>query len=400
MKLLGGSMAAVVILGVVIGVAVGVPLSKKNVNQQASIDELLSEVPLIDGHNDLPWQMFTRRQNKLETIDLYNWTEVHTDIPRLRTGRVGGQFWALYVGCGTQYKDAVRACLDQADVIRRFVDKYPEAFRWATSVQDIWTAFNASRVASLVGMEGGHCIDSSLATLRTFYDLGVRYMTLTHNCDTPWAENSGQDANATAVHVGLTEFGKTLVTEMNRLGMILDLSHVSHETMKDALALTQAPVMFSHSSVYNLCQHNRNVRDDVLLLTRNNSGVVMVNFYNNFVTCSNNATLSDVADHIQYIKNFIGADYVGIGGDYDGVSRTPAGLEDVSKYPALFQNLRDRGWTDEELKKLAGGNILRVFAKVEEVSAALKDQITPREEIIPRAELVDTSCRSITTTLE
>jgi len=387
-----------IMAAIVIAIAVAAVVVQGS--KEPTIEELLSEVPLIDGHNDLPYQMFNKKKNKLEEIDLYNWPDVHTDIPRLREGKVGGQFWALYVSCSTINKDAVRACLDQLDVIHRFVKKYPEAFQLATSVSDIWNAFNRGRVASLIGMEGGHCIDSSLATLRTFYDLGVRYLTITHNCNTPWAEQVGMDNDNSdpTTHVGLTEFGKSLIKEMNRLGMLVDLSHVSHKTMEVALEITEAPVIFSHSSSFTLCNSTRNVKDDILHKTKINRGLVMVNFYNNFVTCNDYANLTDVANHIHYIRNLIGADYVGIGGDYDGVSRTPVGLEDVSKYPDLFKELRNRGWSTDELKKLAGLNLLRVLGVAEEVSVRMRRRLTPIEVIIPQQDLVknnNTVCRSI-----
>jgi len=237
-------------------------------------------------------------------------------------------------------------------------------------------------------------LDSSLATLRMFYDLGVRYMTVTHSCNTPWADNWMMDGTP-APQVGLTPFGRDVIVEMNRLGMLIDLSHVSVATMREALELSVSPVIFSHSSVFSICNSYRNVPDDILELTKLNRGIVMVNFYNNYVTCGNNAALKDVADHIDYIKRLIGADYVGIGGDYDGVSRTPTGLEDVSKYPDLFVELRERFWTDMELKKLAGLNLIRVLEENERVSKELKLRMKPLENIIPNGELVDRTCRTI-----
>jgi len=377
--------------------AVAIPAeNSKSLNRKfdSRIEELLSEVPLIDGHNDLPWQLFSRARNQLANVDLNNWPQVHTDIPRLRQGMVGGQFWALYVSCNTQYRDGVRACLDQADVIHRFVEKYNETFQLATTVDEIWAAFHKGKIASLIGMEGGHCLDSSLGTLRMFYKLGVRYMTITHSCNTPWADNWLLDGT-TATQVGLTPFGKDVIREMNRLGMLLDLSHVSVATMKAALDLSVAPVIFSHSSAFNICSSYRNVPDDVLELTKLNRGIVMVNFYNNYVTCGNNAALKDVADHIDYIKRLLGVDYVGLGGDYDGVTRTPTGLEDVSKYPALLLELRERFWTDLDLQKLAGLNLLRVLEETERVSKELQQTMRPLENLIPDGELVDKTCRSI-----
>lgn len=376
-------------------VADSTPQSKENPATVA--DDLLNTVPLIDGHNDWPDSMFGHARYQLEQLDLYDWSATHTDIPRLRQGQVGAQFWAVYTSCTTQYSDAVRACLDQVDVIHRFVAKYPEAFEFVTTADGIVSAFNNSRVGSLIGIEGGHCIDSSLATLRMFYDLGARYMTLTHNCDTPWAENKNHDDTNTSF-IGLTDFGKDVVREMNRLGMLIDLAHVSKATMIAALETTQAPVIFSHSSVYTLCPNARNVQDDVLQLTKANGGIVMVNFYPYFVTCTALATLSDVADHMDYIKNYIGVDHVGIGGDFNGIEITPVGLEDSSKYPDLIGYLRtNRGWTDAELRKLAGENLLRVFRAVEQVSRDLSATVTPLENRLTGTDLGDTTCRSITT---
>jgi membrane dipeptidase len=241
------------------------------------------------------------------------------------------------MSCDAQYKDIVRACLDQVDVIRRMIDKYSWAFKLVTTADGIMEAFNEGKIGSMIGVEGGHCIDSSIATLRMFYNLGARYMTITHNCDTPWADTNSQDESGP---VGLSDFGVTVIDEMNRLGMIVDLSHVSAATMREVLQVSRAPVIFSHSSAYGLCPSNRNVPDDVLQLIKEKNGLVMVNFYPNFVTCSNNATTSDVADHIDYIRNLIGPEYVGIGADYDGINRVPVGLEDTSKYPNLFQELQ------------------------------------------------------------
>jgi len=360
-------------------------------------DDLLKTVPLIDGHNDWPDAMFDFASYKLEQLDLYNWPTTQTDITRLRQGQVGAQFWAVYTSCTTQYSDAVRACLDQVDVIHRFVAKYPEAFELVTTADGIVSAFNNSRVGSLIGLEGGHCIDSSLATLRMFYDLGARYMTLTHNCDTPWAENNKRDNTNSSV-IGLTDFGKDVIREMNRLGMLIDLAHVSKATMVAALQTSVAPVIFSHSCAYALCAHVRNVQNDVLNMTKANGGIVMVNFYPYFVTCSEFATLGDVADHIDYIKNYIGVDYVGIGGDFNGIEVTPVGLEDSSKYPDLIGYLRtNRGWTDDELRKLAGENLLRVLRTVEQVSLDLSATTTPLENRLTGTDLGNTTCRSITT---
>ncbi|XP_023856954.1 dipeptidase 1 [Salvelinus sp. IW2-2015] len=354
---------------------------------------LMSETPLIDGHNDLPWQLRMKFNNQLNKVDLYTLNNTHTNIPKIREGRLAAQFWAAYVPCDTQYKDAARQTLEQIDVIRRMCMKYPEAFMFATSSKDIVDAFSQNRTASLIGVEGGHSLDSSLGTLRTMYHLGVRYLTLTHSCNTPWADNWLVDSGAEpSQHNGLSEFGKQLIFEMNRIGMLIDLAHVSEKVMNQVLDLSKAPVIFSHSSAYAVCPHKRNVPDDVLRKVQNKKGIVMVNFYNDYVTCSNTANLSQVADHFDHIKNVAGHSIIGFGGDYDGVGRVPGGLEDVSKYPALVAELLRRGWTDAEVKAALGDNLLRVFREVERVRDSLNDT-TPDDLPIPYEE-VKNDCRT------
>lgn len=363
---------------------------------------ILDSYPLVDGHNDLPWRYRYYADNQVYTVDLRSnlreiWTNTttnpsHTDIPRLRKGKLGAQFWANYVTCSGQYKDAVRMTVDQMDVIKKYVARYPDTFTFVTTAQGILDAFADGKIASMIGLEGGHSIDSSLGNLRMYYELGVRYMTVTHSCNTPWADNwkvDESDYNATAdgvPHNGLTEFGKKVIMEMNRLGMLVDLSHVAKKTMTDVLNITKAPVIYSHSSAFALCNHYRNVQDDVLQMTKLNGGVVMVNFYDKYINCypSNQtvANLSQVADHIDYIKNLIGVDFVGIGADYDGVPTLPVGLEDVSTYPALFAELIRRGWSDEDLRKLAGENLVRVFTRTEQVRDELS-WMNPYEDILP-----------------
>ncbi|KAF3425039.1 hypothetical protein E2986_13278 [Frieseomelitta varia] len=280
------------------------------------------------------------------------------------------QFWAAYVHCKSQFKDAVPLTLRQIDVIKRLVAKYPKDLQFATKAKHIEEAWSNGKIASLIGVEGGHSIDSSLAVLRLYYELGVRYMTLTHMCNTPWADASVVDDGSVR---NLTKFGQAVVLEMNRLGMLVDLAHVSHNVMRETLAVTKAPIIFSHSSVFSLCRNYRNVPDDVLHMVKKNNGIVMVNFYSEFINCdsSRNATIQDVIDHINYIRNLIGANHVGIGSDYDGVESLPEGLEDVSKYPELFDRLYESDvtprWTKEELEKLAGRNLIRVLKAVEEV---------------------------------
>ncbi|XP_036998697.2 dipeptidase 1 [Artibeus jamaicensis] len=360
---------------------------------QEEAKKIMQATPLIDGHNDLPWVMLERFNNQLwrEEADLNHLADTHTNIPKLKAGFVGGQFWSAYVPCDTQNKDAVRRTLEQIDVIHRMCQKYPETFVCVTNSKGIRQAFQDGKVASLVGVEGGHSIDSSLGVLRAFYHVGMRYLTLTHNCNTPWADNwlvdKGDDK---AQNQGLSLFGKSVVQELNRLGVLIDLAHTSVATMKAALNLSAAPVIFSHSSAFQLCQHRRNVPDDVLQLVRKNGGLVMVNFYNDYVACKKEANLSQVADHLDHIRKVAGAEAVGFGGDFDGVSRVPTGLEDVSKYPDLVAELLRRQWTEEEVRGALANNLLRVFEAVEQASNHSRP---PGEALIPREELED-SCRT------
>ncbi|XP_052806073.1 dipeptidase 1-like [Mya arenaria] len=367
---------------------------------------VLQSYPLIDGHNDLAELYLAYANDSVNTVDLTSdlrltWDKVlaQTDIPRLKQGLLGAQFWSCWVTCHSQYVDAVRLTLEQLDTIKRFIKKYPDTFQYADTAQGVIDAFDAGKIGSIIGLEGGHSIDSSLATLRMYYDLGVRYMTVTHSCNTPWADNWHVDEpgyNGTVLG-GLTDFGKQVILEMNRLGIIVDLSHVSKSTMLAALEVSRAPIIFSHSSAFRLCNHHRNVQDDVLVKTKEKDGVVMVNFYTPFVVCPPNnkptQELTDVADHIDYIKNLIGVDHVGIGADYDGAESFPVGLEDVSKYPDLFAELVKRGWSDIDLQKLAGRNVLRVFREVEKVRDSLREML-PVEGRLPWTDLVDTKCRT------
>ncbi|XP_047384825.1 dipeptidase 1 isoform X2 [Sciurus carolinensis] len=300
-------------------------------------------------------------------------------------------FWSAYVPCDTQDKDAVKRTLEQMDVIHRMCQMYPGVFQCVTSSTGIRQAFQEGKVASLIGVEGGHSIDSSLGVLRALYHLGMRYMTLTHNCNTPWADNWLVDGGTDkAQSQGLSVFGQHMVKEMNRLGIMIDLAHVSVATMKAALQLSTAPVIFSHSSAYSLCRHGRNVPDDVLQMVKETGSLVMVNFYSNFVSCSDRANLSQVADHLDYIKKVAGAGAVGFGGDYDGVNSLPLGLEDVSKYPDLIAELLRRKWTETEVRGALANNLLRVFEAVEKVS---NHNETPEETPIPLDQLGG-SCRT------
>ncbi|TRY71457.1 hypothetical protein DNTS_011729 [Danionella cerebrum] len=355
--------------------------------------KLMTETPLVDGHNDLPWQMRSLFNNQINNVDLHNLNSTHTNIPKIKEGHLSAQFWAAYVPCDTQYKDAVRQTLEQIDVIHRMCDKYPEVFKFAASSQDILDAFEQNKTASLIGVEGGHSIDSSLGTLRTMYQLGVRYLTLTHSCNTPWADNwlvdTGSDPEE---HNGLSDFGKQVIWEMNRIGMLIDLSHVSEKVMNQTLDISKSPVIFSHSSAYSICPNKRNVPDGVLLKVKSKRGIVMINFYNDYVTCEKTATLSDVADHFDHIKKVAGSSIIGFGGDYDGVPRVPVGLEDVSKYPDLVAELLKRGWTDDEIRDALGRNLLRVFKEVEEVRNSLTSS-KPDDFPIPLKE-VQNPCRT------
>ncbi|XP_069165215.1 dipeptidase 1 [Procambarus clarkii] len=335
----------------------------------------------IDSHNDLPWNIRKFMHNKLHSFNftahlqtLRPWSRSswsHTDLPRLRQGMVGAQFWASYVPCEAQRLNAVQLTIEQIDLIKRLIDQYPDDLRLATSADELEKAFKEGRIASLIGVEGGHAIQSSLGVLRALRDLGVRYLTLTHTCSTPWAECARAhetDLEDPDSPRGLTHFGKTVVREMNRLGLMVDLSHVSQATMKAALEVSRAPVIFSHSSVYAICKNPRNVPDDILRKLAMNGGVVMVSFYNHFLTCSETATVKDVVAHINHVRTVAGAHHVGIGADFDGVNKLPEGLEDVSRYPYLFAELlADPSWSLEDLRNLAGHNLLRVMRDVEKV---------------------------------
>ncbi|XP_045596040.2 dipeptidase 1 isoform X3 [Procambarus clarkii] len=401
----------VLVLAAVAGVGVGVPLALR-VDPGASLHDrlataktLLRDTPLFDGHNDLPWNIRKFMHNKLHSFNftaelkkLRPWSRSswsHTDLPRLKEGMVGAQFWVSYVPCESQRLNAVQLTIEQIDLIKRLIDQYPDDLRLATSADEVEAAFKEGRIASLIGVEGGHAIQNSLGVLRALRDLGVRYLTLTHTCSTPWAEcaraqeTDAEDPNSPR---GLTHFGKTVVREMNRLGLLVDLSHVSQATMKEALEVSRAPVIFSHSSVYAICKNPRNVPDDILRKVASNGGVVMVSFYNYFLTCSKEATISDVIEHINHVRKVAGIDHVGIGADFDGINMLPEGLGDVSGYPRLFAELlADPNWTLQDLKKLAGHNLLRVMREAEKVRLELKEQkIRPYEEEAPRAPGDDT----------
>ncbi|XP_050735253.1 dipeptidase 1-like [Eriocheir sinensis] len=394
----------VVVLGAAAGVGVGVPMALR-VDPDASFPQrlasaktLLKDSPLFDGHNDLPWNIRKFMHNKLHSFNftaelkkLRPWSRSswsHTDLPRLKDGLVGAQFWVSYVPCEAQRLNAVQLTIEQIDLIKRLIEQYPEDLRLATSADEVEAAFREGRIASLIGVEGGHAIQNSLGVLRALRDLGVRYLTLTHTCSTPWAEcaraqeTDEEDPNSPR---GLTQFGKTVVREMNRLGLLVDLSHVSQATMREALEVSRAPVIFSHSSVYAICRNPRNVPDDILQRVAEKGGVVMISFYNYFLTCSEKATISNVIEHINHVRKVAGVDHVGIGADFDGINMLPERLGDVSGYPTLFAELLgDSSWTLEDLRKLAGQNLLRVMREAEQVRRDLQEQgLRPYEEELP-----------------
>ncbi len=380
---------------------------------------LLASTPLVDGHNDLPWAIRESRTNPrdVDAYDLRKHTPHQTDIARMRAGKLGGQFWSVYIPGEIRDSGYARVQLEQIDIARRMIAKYPEALASALTAADVRGAFAAGKVGSLMGMEGGHAIENSLGALREYYALGVRYMTLTHNVTLDWADAALDSAK----HGGLTNFGREVVREMNRLGMLVDLSHVSPGVMSNALDVTESPVIFSHSSARALVDHPRNVPDSILRRLPKNGGVVMVTFVPGFdspkvrahslqrartVTLSKGmghdsatiardmkawdashpapkATLADVADQIDYVKKVAGADHVGIGSDFDGVDDDlPIGLEDQSKYPMLFAELIRRGWNDSDLKKLAGENVLRVLSTAETVAKRLQKSRPPSTKTI------------------
>ena len=341
---------------------------------------VLEGTPLFDGHNDLPWVIRGSEEapHDVEAYDLRNATSGHTDIARLRSGMVGAQFWSVYIPMEAVEEGAARYQLEQIDIARQVIRRYPDVFEQAYSMSDVERIFGSGKVASVLGMEGGHAIENSLGALRAYYDLGARYMTLTHSGNNDWADSGTDDPE----HDGLTEFGEEVVREMNRLGMMVDLSHTSPETMNDALDVAEAPVIFSHSSARAVTDHLRNVPDQVLRRLPDNGGVVMVTFVPAFISDAvrtfdgsgdpPRATLADVADHIEHIRDVAGIDHVGIGSDFDGISDTPIGLEDVSTFPTLFAELSRRGWSEEDLAKLAGGNIMRVWRDAESAASRIQ----------------------------
>jgi membrane dipeptidase len=358
---------------------------------------VLAQTPLFDGHNDLPWAIRTYAPAPHDVIayDLRRRTPGHTDIERLRAGRVGAQFWSVYVPTEAVATGAARVQLEQIDIARQLFARYPDVLEETLTPDAVMPAFRRGRIASVMGMEGGHAIENSLGALRAFFDLGVRYMTLTHSEHTDWADAATEPAR----HGGLTEFGREVVREMNRLGMLVDLSHTSPATMHAALDVTEAPAIFSHSSARAVTDHARNVPDDVLRRMPDNGGVVMVTFVPAFVNAdvaawwalpaeerrarpAPVATMQDVIDHIEHIRRVAGVDHVGLGGDFDGITSTPLGLEDVSTYPALLAELARRGWSEADLRRLAGENVLRAWHQAHRVALRLQRERRPSTRTI------------------
>ena len=362
---------------------------------------LLDRVGLVDGHNDLPWTLRETFQGDLSRLDLRTrGATVDTDIPRLREGRVRGQFWSVFIPSGMP--SPARIQLEQIELARRMIDAYPDTFLLATRAADVERARQQGKIASFLGMENGQALENSLGALRAFYALGVRYMTLTHGKNNDWADS----ATDTATHGGLTAFGREVVHEMNRLGMLVDISHVSPDVMRSVLDISEAPVIFSHSSARALVDHRRNVPDDVLARMAKNGGVVLVTFIPAFVSAETaawgkgletsifnakttadmermekeyaavhgpapKATLAQVADHIEHVARIAGHDHVGIGSDFYGSTDEPTGLGDVSRFPDLFAELIRRGWSESNLEKLAAGNVLRALRGAEDVASRL-----------------------------
>ena len=397
----------------------------------ARAHRLMATTPLIDGHNDLPWQYRSRVNNHVDRLDIAQdlttlERPTHTDLPRLRAGRLGAQFWSVYIPISTtggRPGDA-KVVIEQIDLVRRLVSRYPDDLEIAYTADDVERIFKQGRIASMMGMEGGHSIENSLAVLRATYALGARYMTLTHSKGTFWADSATDDPR----HDGLTAFGEEVVREMNRLGMLVDLSHVAPATMHDAMDVSMAPVIFSHSSARALCDHPRNVPDDVLARLPDQGGVVMITFVPRYLSQPLNdhtqrrreaqqrfqdelpddapavdaamarwdqdhpsprATLGDVADHIEHVARVAGIDHVGIGSDFDGIGSLPVGLEDVSKFPSLFAELLRRGFSDDDVRKVLGENLLAVMREVEAVAAGLQRERPPSDATIEELDGID-----------
>ena len=370
-----------IVLSLVLLPVTALPVSAQTADQHMErARRILAETPLIDGHNDLPWAIrrFEDAPHSVTEYDIAHSTAGHTDIERLRSGMLGAQFWSVYIPSDYADSGFARVQLEQIDIARQVIDKYSGTFTLAADASDVERIFADGRIASMLGVEGGHAIENSLGVLRSYYDLGVRYMTLTHGRTIDWADS----ATDSVLHGGLTRFGEEVVREMNRLGMLVDLSHVSPGTMSDALNVAEAPVIFSHSSAKALTDVPRNVPDSILARLPQNGGVVMVTFVPRFVTDNETATISDVADHIEHVRDVAGIGHVGIGSDFDGISSTPVGLEDISTFPSLFAELSRRGWSDQDMRQLAGENVLRVMRQAERVARILRRDRPPSTKTI------------------
>jgi len=391
---------------------------------EARVLEILKTTPLIDGHNDLPWALRRQYGNDVHAVDLTAnlsaSTQLHTDIARLRAGGVGGQFWSVYVPASLTPREAVEATFEQIDTAKRIIAAHPDVFGLATTADDVDRVFASGRIASLIGMEGGYSIDDSMALLREFHRAGVRYMTLTHSKTTTWAD-SATDAPKWG---GLNAFGEEVVREMNRLGMMVDLSHVSEDTMLDAMRVSEAPVIFSHSSARAVTAHPRNVPDRVLRMMPEDGGIVMINLAPGFVSeavrawdashaaeearlkalnpgdpaaveggmnawreanPTPRATLADVAAHIQHVREVAGIDHIGLGADFDGIGSLPEGMGGVDAYPRILAALMEAGWTEADIRKISGENLLRVMRAVEAVAASKADQRPSMARLEPSA---------------
>ncbi|RLE27295.1 MAG: membrane dipeptidase [Acidobacteria bacterium] len=387
-------------------------------SREALVQEVLAATPLIDGHNDAPWAIRDRWSNQLGSFDFHDTASIdkpmHTDLKRLKEGGVGAQFWSVWVPTDLEGGDAVTTVIEQIDLVHRLVDRYPDEMELALTASDIRRIHSDGKIASLIGIEGGHSIDNSMAVLRALFQLGARYMTLTHWQNVDWCDA----ATEAPEHDGLTDFGEAVVGEMNRLGMMVDLSHVSAEVMRQVLDITKAPVIFSHSSAFAINPHPRNVPDDILRQVTENAGVVMVNFGSYFLAQSHTERwaalkaereklkslhpgdpdrvkremdqwmadypvptvgLSVLGDHVEHIRNIAGIDHVGLGSDYDGIGALPEEMGDVTGYPRLLAELARRGWNREDLGKLAGENLMRVMADVEKVAIGLQKTRQPEE---------------------
>ena len=374
----------------------------------AAARELHAQTLLFDGHNDLPWAFRGLGMPSFDKVDIAQFQpQLHTDIPRLRRGGVKAQFWSVYVPASTRLRgESLQITLEQIDFVHRLVAQYPQTFQLCLSTHDVDNAIAAGKIASLIGMEGGHSIENSLSVLRRLYARGARYMTLTHSDTLDWADSATDEAR----HGGLTAFGEEVVREMNRLGMLVDLSHVSDDAMRDAMRITQAPIIYSHSSARAICDHPRNVPNDVLPLVKKNGGVIMVNFYSGFITAEAanrgrirdeqkqaweaqfddpkrvdaevarweaahpvpRGSIHDVVDHIDHLVKNCGIDHVGIGSDFDGIDTVPVQLEDVSTFPLITQEMLNRGYTASEIHQVMGKNVMRVLRAAEKVSRRLQ----------------------------